>query len=86
MIRAVALDDPAAMGDLVALRRAWVEERDGGPIDDPAFEARLRAWLVAEARARGFDRVVLNPSARSVPFYRRAGFVPADGLLLHPLR
>jgi hypothetical protein len=29
-----------------------VEERDGGPIDDPAFDERLRAWLVAEAGQR----------------------------------
>ncbi len=44
-----------------------------------------RALLEAaldHARAEGFTRVVLHPSPRSVPFYRRAGFVPADQLLL----
>jgi GNAT superfamily N-acetyltransferase len=56
------------------------EHRDAG-VGRLLLDAAL-----AEARALGFDRVVLNPSARSVPFYRRAGFVPADGLLVHPLR
>ena len=42
---------------------------------------------LAAARERGYARVVLSPSARSVPLYRRAGFVDAaDGLLVHPLR
>ena len=29
-----------------------------------------------------FARVVLSPSARSIPFYERAGFGPADTLML----
>ncbi|MGH3712575.1 MAG: GNAT family N-acetyltransferase [Micromonosporaceae bacterium] len=37
------------------------------------------------AREHDFARVVLSPSERSVPFYRRAGFGDADSLLLHPL-
>lgn len=37
---------------------------------------------LGHARAEGFARVVLHPSPRSVPFYRRAGFVPADQLLI----
>jgi GNAT superfamily N-acetyltransferase len=44
----------------------------------------LDAALV-EAAERGYVRLVLSPSARSVPFYRRAGFVPADSLLVLPL-
>jgi GNAT superfamily N-acetyltransferase len=40
--------------------------------------------LVAHADAEGLERVVLSPSERSVPFYRRAGFDPADQLLLRP--
>ena len=148
-VRPAALVGPEAE-PLVALRRAWVEERHGGPVDDPAFEDRLRAWLadeashrlawvawdgeepigmvnlldyrrmpapggpsggwgyigqtfvvvhrrsagvgrllldaaVAEARRRGHQRLVLSPSARSVPFYRRAGFAEADQLLVLPL-
>jgi len=34
------------------------------------------------ASENGFVRVVLSPSERSVPFYQRAGFRPADALML----
>ncbi len=44
----------------------------------------LLATLLAYADERGFARVVLGPSERSVPFYGRAGFGPADTLLLRP--
>lgn len=37
---------------------------------------------IAHARAARFERIVLHPSARSVPFYERAGFSPATSLLL----
>lgn len=41
---------------------------------------------LAEAQRRRYERVVLRPTAQSVPFYRRAGFAPAgDDLLVHPL-
>ncbi len=52
--------------------------------------ARLLATVLAAADDRGYRRVVLAPSARSIPFYRRAGFVdagpPADGdrLMVRP--
>jgi GNAT superfamily N-acetyltransferase len=38
--------------------------------------------VLSHARENGFARVVLSPSARSVPFYRRAGFAPAESLML----
>ena len=41
----------------------------------------LRA-LLGYADEEGFVRVLLSPSERSVPFYERAGFGPADGLML----
>jgi hypothetical protein len=41
----------------------------------------IRLASVACADAGGFARVVLSPSQRSVPFYRRAGFGPAGALL-----
>lgn len=41
--------------------------------------------LLRFAAAEGFVRVVLSPSERSVPFYRRAGFGPAESLLLRAL-
>jgi GNAT superfamily N-acetyltransferase len=40
---------------------------------------------MAEARTRRYARLVLSPSPRSVPFYRRAGFAAADSLLVLPL-
>jgi len=35
-----------------------------------------------EARSRGFVRLVLNPSERSMSFYERAGFGPSRLLQL----
>jgi len=42
---------------------------------------RLVEAVLSYADAVGFARVVLSPSQRSIPFYRRAGFGPADALL-----
>lgn len=50
------------------------QERDRG-----VGRALLDA-TVDHATGQGFVRLVLSPSARSVPFYRRAGFVPATRL------
>jgi GNAT superfamily N-acetyltransferase len=38
--------------------------------------------LLAYAREQGYARVVLHPSDRAIPFYTRAGFGPADMLLV----
>ncbi len=38
--------------------------------------------VLGYAGQNGFARVVLSPSERSIPFYRRAGFGPADALML----
>lgn len=52
--------------------------------------ARLLATVLDAADERGYRRVVLSPSTRSIPFYRRAGFVDAgpqadgDRLLVRP--
>ena len=48
---------------------------------DKGVGARLVDALVAHARELGCVRVVLSPSDRSVPFYRRAGFGPATMLM-----
>jgi GNAT superfamily N-acetyltransferase len=42
--------------------------------------------LLHYADDNGLARVVLSPSGRSIPFYERAGFGPADALLLRMLR
>ena len=36
------------------------------------------------ADQNGFARVVLSPTERSIPLYERAGFGPADALMLRP--
>lgn len=43
--------------------------------------ARLVEAVLGYADGHGFARVVLSPSQRSIPLYRRAGFGPADALL-----
>ncbi len=40
--------------------------------------------VVAHADALGLVRIVLSPTERSVPFYRRAGFDDAHQLLVRP--
>lgn len=41
---------------------------------------------VDHARARALERLIVHPSERSLPFYRRAGFGPAGDLAVFPLR
>jgi GNAT superfamily N-acetyltransferase len=45
----------------------------------------LLTALLEHARSERFARIVLSPSDRSIPFYRRAGFAPATTLLLTEL-
>ena len=45
----------------------------------------LLTELLAYARSERFVRIVLSPSERSIPFYRRAGFAPAASLMLAEL-
>jgi len=49
---------------------------------DQGIGRQLLDAVLGHARQHDFARVVLSPSERSVPFYRRAGFGPADALLL----
>ena len=52
----------------------------------------LLTAIIAAADERRYARLVLSPSARSLPFYRRAGFIVPDGaagddrLLVRPSR
>jgi GNAT superfamily N-acetyltransferase len=51
----VRRSDPTVSRDVTAvatLRRAWTEERSGGPIDDPGFEAEFAAWSDQEMAQR----------------------------------
>lgn len=42
----------ADLDALAALRRAWVEEQAGGPVDDPAYESDFAAWFAREHEQR----------------------------------
>jgi GNAT superfamily N-acetyltransferase len=53
-----------------------------GALRDRGVGRGLLDAAIAHARAERFERIVLRPSARSVPFYERAGFAPASSLLL----
>jgi GNAT superfamily N-acetyltransferase len=43
---------------------------------------QLISAVLAYADENGFARVVLSPTERSIPFYERAGFGPANALML----
>jgi GNAT superfamily N-acetyltransferase len=43
-----------------------------------AIGSALLTTIVAAADERGYARLVLSPSERALPFYRRAGFVVPD--------
>lgn len=49
---------------------------------DQGIGGQLLGALLGYADEKGLVRVVLSPSERSVPFYQRAGFGPADALML----
>ena len=53
---------------------------------DRGIGSALLGAVIAAAEARGYVRLVLSPSERALPFYRRAGFVvPDDGVGDHRL-
>lgn len=51
-VRRADLRDPADTAVVARLRRAWTEERAGGPIEDPTFALRFDDWLRREADQR----------------------------------
>lgn len=50
----IRVADERDMGALAGLRRAWLEERTGEPIDDPGFEAAFGQWWRVEQPRRTF--------------------------------
>lgn len=48
----VRLASPADARAIAALRRAWVEENEGGAVDDPGFEAEFDEWFDREHEQR----------------------------------
>lgn len=59
---------------------------------DRGIGSALLGAVIAAADERGYVRLVLSPSERALPFYRRAGFVVPDNdvgahrLLVRPAR
>jgi GNAT superfamily N-acetyltransferase len=52
------------------------------PYRNQGIGGQLLGAVLGYASENGFVRVVLSPTERSVPFYQRAGFGPADALMV----
>jgi len=89
-------EDPVGMANLMLFdRMPRPDAPDGGwgylgnmyvsaSHRDRGVGRHLLIAVTAHADALGLERLVLNPSPRSISLYRRAGFVPAGTLLLRP--
>jgi GNAT superfamily N-acetyltransferase len=65
---------------LAALRRRWNEERRDGPIDDPDFDARFRAWREEEAPTRTFFLAELDGRPVGMANVKHYTRMPAAGM------
>jgi GNAT superfamily N-acetyltransferase len=87
---ATVADEPVGMASMLEYRRM---PRPGRPdsrwgyvsnmfvredVRNRGVGSALLETVIAAADERGYARLVLSPSARSVPFYERAGFVVPD--------
>jgi GNAT superfamily N-acetyltransferase len=50
----IRVADERDVGALARLRRAWLEERTGHPVEDPGFEAAFAQWWRVELPRRTF--------------------------------
>jgi GNAT superfamily N-acetyltransferase len=50
----IRVADERDMAALAGLRRSWLEERTGRPVDDPGFEAAFEQWWRVELPRRTF--------------------------------
>lgn len=50
----IRVADERDLAALAGLRRAWLEERTGRPVDDPGFEAAFEQWWRVELPRRTF--------------------------------
>jgi GNAT superfamily N-acetyltransferase len=78
-------DRPASRWGYVSNMFVREDARDRG------IGSALLTTIIGTAEERGYARLVLSPSERALPFYRRAGFVVPDDaaggdrLLVRPL-
>jgi GNAT superfamily N-acetyltransferase len=87
---ALAVDAPVGMASMLEYRRMPRPDRPDSrwgyvsnmfvreDARDRGIGRALLDTIIATADARGYVRLVLSPSSRSVPFYERAGFVVPD--------
>jgi GNAT superfamily N-acetyltransferase len=82
MPRPVPEDGPAPLGQwgYIANNFVLADFRNAG------IGTQLLDAAIAHADAHDFARIVLTPSEQSVPYYTRAGFMPATALLVRPGR
>jgi GNAT superfamily N-acetyltransferase len=82
MPRPVPEAGPAPLGQwgYIANNFVLAELRNAG------IGSRMLDAAVAYADEHDFARIVLTPTEQSIPYYSRAGFVPATALLVRPGR
>lgn len=68
----IRVADERDLDALARLRRGWLEERTGAPVDDPAFEATFAQWWRFELPRRTFWLAEVGSE--------RAGFTPVGSL------
>jgi GNAT superfamily N-acetyltransferase len=73
----IAGDDDVPV--LVALRRAWNEESEGGPIADADFERRATSWLETEWSTRTFFLVEVDGEPVGMANLKRYERMPVAG-------
>ena len=75
----VRLASPDDLDALAALRRAWVEEQHGGPVEDPGFETDFRAWSAREGDVRVTWLAESGPTALGMVNLRVFDRMPRPG-------
>jgi GNAT superfamily N-acetyltransferase len=82
--------DPAGMATLLEYRRMPHPDRPDSrwgyvgnmfvreDLRNHGIGSALLAAIIAESEARDYARLVLSPTERALPFYRRAGFIVPD--------
>jgi GNAT superfamily N-acetyltransferase len=68
----IRVADERDVDAMARLRRAWLEERSGAPVDDPGFEATFAQWWRFELPRRTFWVAEVGSD--------RAGFTPVGSL------
>ncbi len=68
----IRVADERDMAALAGLRRAWLEERTGSPVEDPGFEAAFEQWWRVELPRRTFWLAEVGSE--------RSGFTPIGSI------